>query len=305
MMASVVAGLLVAVPVVVFVAMLAVGQGVLGAPIFVVVFFLAIGGYVWFDLLRQSSGGDRLAEFGRANHLIIVRSVFVPHYAGSTFGAGRASVLRSVRTRDPHFLEVGDRLPATAPRARLMQPSGRAQVEPHQAEVFLRARLAGRVAKRTTSERDVVPPEVLGDLARFAGRYTVEVTGDELTVFGSRPLGPTTPGRVHEAFSLTAALANHVNQTLVTEPAADPRPSEDADQRAPRRGPLATILVTLALLILGPLLIAVVMANLGDRIDNRGAAIVIVGVLIAVLFAVIGGLLRWLNAPGRRGSGTT
>ena len=180
-MGGTVAVLMVLVPVVVLTALLATGNATDAGGIAVLLMVLAGGVYVVADVLGQAGSGSALAGFARANELVLLRASMATDYAAPPFARGTYAVQQGVRTRDPLFVEVGDRTAVTARRA------ARGEVRP---EVYLRVRLPGPLRGR----RGLVTAELDAALTRFAGPHVLDVTGDELTLLGSEPLGPT-PGR--------------------------------------------------------------------------------------------------------------
>jgi hypothetical protein len=273
--------LLLVVSMAVLVGLLATGNATDVGGLLVLVMCLGAGAYVLFDVLRQSGGAGTFGEFARANDLLMVRGSMVPHYGGSLFADGTHAVLHSVRTRDELFVEVGDRFPTTAPERR----------SPNQPRLFLRTRLPGRV---TGPASEAVSPALRDALRRFAGDYLLEGSGDELTVFGSRALEPGRPGRVQEAFVLVEELAAQVTATVDpgsgSRTPAGVRPEPLAGRR-PR--PLAVAGWTLALVVGGPVAIAIVMSTLDEHLrGNEGAARVVVSLIILVVLAAVGRLLK-------------
>ena len=232
---------------------------------------MCVGGgvYALFDVLRQSGGGGALDAFARANDLVLIRGSLVPHYDGSLFADESHAVDQSVRTKDELFVEVGDRFSTTAPAG---------SVQPNRPQLFLRARLAGPT---TRDPRELVTPALHEALSRFAGAYTLEVSGDELTVFGTDGLEVERRGRVQEAFALIDELAARLNDAIVPTQqhgAVEAAPASAlsgftvpvATRPAPRQGsprrPGTIVVWTLALVIGVAVVIAIIMSILDDHL---------------------------------------
>lgn len=276
--------LLVVVPLVVLVGLLATGNATDVGGLVLLAMCFAGGVYVLVDVLRKGADADALSRFAAANDLTLVRGSVAPHYAGSLFADESHAVHQSVRTRDDAFVEVGERFPTTAPRG---------SREPNRPELFLRARLAGP-ATRDPSE--LVTPELHEALSRFAGPYAIEVSGDELTLFGSRELDVVRPGRVEEAFALADELVSRASTGLVPTP-THPEPPRG---RTPR--PLRVVGWILALMVGGPLVIAILMSILDDHLRGAGsAARLVVSLVVLATMAVVGRLVRAAVTP-RRGA---
>ncbi|GGF45986.1 hypothetical protein GCM10011519_19820 [Marmoricola endophyticus] len=252
-------------------------------------FFVVVGCWGLTSIWRTVGEAGSLTRFARENHLLTVAGTLAPDYAGSLFATRVAAVDRSVRTRGRDFVEVGDRFPV-AGRLRLdaltTAPGALAE-----RELFLRARLAGGAAgDRALGAR--VPADLAQRLRRFAGeRYRVELAADELTVFGSEPLGIDHPVRMREAFDLIDALAaaNSAEQasTLDTTPTSTPR----------GRGPLRVVLGVVAMLVVVPIGFAVVMSAADALLGHGSLAGALVLALVAVIAIVVGLVVRHLLTP--------
>jgi hypothetical protein len=263
-----------------------------GGGMAVCLMFLVGGLYCWVDIWAKAGGDSSLAAFAARNDLDLV-GTSAADYAGSDFRYGTHAVHQSVRTREERFVEVGDRFPVE---------NVRHSHEERRPELFLRARLSGPVPAGTSGAR-LVDDDLDGVLARLAGSYRVEVTGDELTVLGERPLAPSQPERVREAFEVVDELAARAEERVVSRSTPSATPSGiPVPAAAPRRrgrgrpfGPVRTVLATLGLLVGAALGIAIVMSILDDSLrGDRSAAQVVVSLLIVVMFAVVGGFIRWL-----------
>lgn len=281
--------LLLLVPLVALVIMAAVGNrdGVAYALVGLVA---ACGVYATYDGWRQSAQAAGLAEFARVNGLRYVRSSMASQYAGSLFAQERVAVSEAVRTSDRHFIEIGDMWEVTAPGPRRVR----------QPLVYLRIRLRGPIDLRTG-----LPSVLDARLQEFAGDHVVEFARGELTVFGSRPLQANRTGRVREAFALAeeiAALASTQDVPFAVALATPHKAEFDPGTSTRRFGPLKVVLITLALLIFGPLVIALILSSLEDELrGNRGAAQLVVGVVVAGALLFIGWLVRFMtrrNTPG-------
>lgn len=278
-----------------------------------------IGGFGWFCIgflfpcgvwvmvsgLLQAGKGGSVAAFAQANDLELTRSTMATTYAGSLFADGSHLVRQSVRTPGETFVEVGDRWPATPPKVGMSGITGTVQAEPHTAQLFMRVRLNERVRPGTRAS-EIVTPALDEELRRFAGDYTVEVAGQELTVFGSRELEATRPDRMEQAIGLAERLAAHHAGLVGSEGEATtsgiPIP-QLAEVRTPGgrpMGALKAIGLVLALVVVGALVIAVVMSVLDDGLrGQKGLAEVVVLIVIAVLLAAVAGLVRLITTPRR------
>lgn len=287
-MGAVLGLLLVAVPLVVAVGLL-LTSNVEDRGGWVVLAMVFVGGVcVVVDLWLKTGKADAFAAFAAVNGLSLTRGRLVPDYAGRAFASESALVVQSVRTAEPAFLEVGDRMPSTTPRSRWHQ------VGP---QLFLRVRLAGPAAGPPTE----LPPVLHDRIERFTEGYSLEVLGDELTLFGERALGVPEADRLVEALDLAGELRRWADQTLVVEPAppTDPGGSAASPGRGSRmRGPWQAVLWILGLLIVFPLLVAVVMSVADDRLrGNLGGARLVVALLVLVAFGLVGWTARRLTRP--------
>lgn len=292
-MGGTVGALLVIVPAVVFVGLIASGNASDVGGLTVLGMLFGGGIYVLTDVLRRSGGAVAFGGFARANDLTLVRGSTVPHYAGSLFADQSHAVYQSVRTRDDAFIEVGERIPTSVPRGAR---------RPNRPALFLRARLAGR-ANRAPHLGEIVPPELHDALGRFAGAYAIEVSGDELTLFGSQELGAERRGRVQEAFAITDELVTRANAALVppSRPGGSaagagptrsgipiPAPTRLPAPKGSPQGPLSIIGWALALLIGGPLAIAIVMSILDDQLrEEHVAARLVVSLIVIAAGALV------------------
>lgn len=281
-----VAILLLIVPVVVLIGLLATGNATDIGGLVVLAMCFAGGVYAVFDVLRKGGRVDAFDGFARANDLTLVRGSTAPHYAGSLFADESYAVYQSVRTRDDAFVEVGERFPTST-------PAGASQ--PNRPELFLRARLAGP-ATHDPAERELVTPELHEALSRFAGPYAIEVSGDELTLFGSRELDVVRPGRVEEAFALIDELVTRADAALV------PTRTRPEPPRGRLPGPLTVVGWTLALVVVVPLVIAIVMSILDDHLRGAGsAARLVVSLIVLATLAVVARVVKAAVTP-RRGA---
>lgn len=309
--------LLVVVPLIVVVALFATGNATDVGGLAVLALLLAGGAWVVGSELHKAGADGAFGSFARVNHLTLVRATAAPEYAGSQFADGSHVVLQSVRTRRLPIVEVGDRFPVTSVGVAPSPIGGVTAARQNRPEVFLRAQLAGPAA-REPQDDELVTPELHERLTRFAGPYTIEVSGDELTFFGSRALDTAGPGRVEEAFDLADELADRANAALVPEahrtatlPFRYERPDDDRPApylpggRQPKRSgwrgrPAKVVALGLAFLVGGTLVIAVGMSVLDDVLGgNRLAVTVVVAVIVVVVFAVAARIARTLTARRR------
>lgn len=260
-----------------------------------------LAGALWLglDLWVSTGATGAFARFARVNGLVHLAGITVPHYASRVFAGGSHLVAAAVRTRDATFLEVGDRFPTTVPfrgDATYAEPA-----------LYLRARLSGRAGTAPYGV-PLVTPELEEELTALAGEHTVEVTGDELTVLGSSPLGPTGPGRVERAFDLVDALAARADQLLVRladegptasgVPIPELAPPEVVEGRP--ASALTVVVLTLALVTVLPLGLALVMSQVGGSLrGHEGAATLAVGAFVALCFALVALLIRTVSRPRR------
>ncbi|WP_139979777.1 hypothetical protein [Nocardioides litoris] len=298
---AVVGLLLLLVPLAVLVGLLATGNTSDGGALVLLAMLVAAGAYVVGQLGRTAGASGGFAAFARCNGLELVTGVAAPSYAGSDFAAGTHVVRQAVRTRGPSYVEVGERFRVTTPGSR---PDGR------RPEVYLRVLL-----HRPWPPVEALPAALRDRAQALSGTGTepvrVEVAGAELTVLGSRPLEVRDPARVAEAFALADALVAWVApSTTTTTPAAPealppngptgPTGRTRADL-APRRGrgPVATALAAVALLVVGPVAIAVFFSAVDDDLGNEQSARFVVGLVVLGALAVVGAVVRWL-VQGRR-----
>lgn len=299
--------LLVIVPVTVLVGLVATGNATDVGGLVVLAMCFGGGVYALVDVLRKAGSADAFAAFARANDLTLVRGSTAPDYAGSLFADESHAVYQSVRTRDDAFVEVGERFPTTAPRS---------SRQPNRPELFLRARLAGR-ATHDPHEGELVTPELDDALSRFAGTYAIEVSDDELTLFGSRELDVVRRDRVEEAFALADELVARANATLVRSPrpgapagetqstlSGIPIPARTRPEppRGRLRRPLTIVGWTLALMVGGPIVIAIVMSVLDDHLRGADAAArLVVSLVVLAAMAVVARVLKAALTPRRGG----
>lgn len=295
--------LLIVLPPVILAALLATVENVDSGGVWVLGFVFACGLGVGADLVRQAGGVHALARFASANDLQALPGSVALHYTGSLFADGSYRVQQGVRTREDHFVEVGDRFPTKVGGAR----------GPHVPELYLRARLSGP-ATRSPDGEDLVTPLLHDQLTRFAGAYTVEVSGGELTIFGTRGLETSTPGRLREAFALLVELAERAETVLMAAPLPDraaapgptpsgvPIPAFERLEPEPTQ-PRSAVAIggyTLVLLLLGSIAIAIVMSVLDDNLrGNALAARVVVPLVLVAIVAVVELIIRWLLNPRR------
>jgi hypothetical protein len=268
-----------------------------GAKLLVVCFLVAAGLAVLASALRDGGRRSVLARFAQDNDLHLIGSVAAPDYGGSLFADGSHVVHQSVRTRLRPLREVGDRYRYRA-GGRYNPTTGGVQVAPPRTpQLFLRGQLSARVAVSGTVTPDGGLPF---RIAALAGDHVVEVAGDEVTLFGSRPLAPHEPGRLQQAFALLdelVAWADAAHASTVTPSyGMDATP---ADEPLPRRGwrPATTVAATLLLIVLAPL----GFVALGSILDSlSGSTAAANGALV-----VFAGLVSWLVVILlRRASGT-
>lgn len=269
----------------------------------VVVMLLIAGGCVLRDVMRRGRGAGPLERFATVNQLAWIPTGLRRSYAGSEFAAGTHAVLHGVRTRDARWLEVGDRQRVTSPLRRYRRMP----------QLYLRMRLSG--PPDLEPDEPVITPVLDRELRELAGAYRVELSGEELTVFGSRPLEPTREGRVGVALALCGALARRADELLVggqapsrpsleaagaspgTSPGTDPASTRPDTSTTRSSGAGRVLLVALALLVLGPLAIAIPLSIIDDWGLPALALRVIVIILILGALWGIGLVVRWLLTP--------
>lgn len=304
--------LLVLVPLVVSVALVATGNLSDPGAAACLVMLVAGGIYTCWSVQRESAKAGAFGLFATVNGLTWVHGTTATQYAGSEFADGSHIVNQSVRTPDTDFLEVGDRFTVTRPGlprgAVGAGLGGRAGVpltgtaSPYRSpQVFLRARLAGG-ATGAPGDGVLVTPELRAAIEDFAGDHVVELTASELTVLGSRPLGVDDPVRVRRAFELVEELA----AMNARSPRASGATQAATEDRAAARHPFRVVLAVLALMVVGPVVIALVMSSLEDVIPMRGnralAGVVVLGI-VAVVLVVVMWVMRRLVSPRRAFSG--
>ena len=176
----------------------------------------------------------------------------------------------------------------------------RVSAEARTPQLFVRARLDGRLRAGTTVQ-DLVDAGLDADLTELAGRCAIELSGREVTVFGSRRLDPERPGRMREAFGLADRLAEAMEvrratartegPTLSGVPVPEPGSREDPEGQ--KLSPAAVLILTVTLLIAIPLLIAVVGSSLEDGLrGRREAAGLVVTLMIGAVAALVAGFVR-------------
>lgn len=296
---------------------------------------LGSGIYVMLQVLHRARTGSRLSEVARVNDLEATTSLGARHYAGELFRRGERIVRFSLRTRHAPILEVGDSWPMERIRVRFSATTHVASVRnAPEAKVFLRAVLSGAVREQWEGELlrtgwdhagpspsgpELLTPALRGALQEFTGGFTLEITGDELTVMGDRPLEPTRPERLRRGFALIGALAARA-ESLLVDPAAPLDPTAPLDPSAPRPGrppstgggaaggrqgrhPLVVVGAVLAMMIIIPLGIAVVMSSLEGLLrGNEGGAEVVVSLLLVVVTALVSAVMRWVTRRRRTGT---
>lgn len=280
-----------------------------------------LGGFGWFCIgflfpcgvwvlgsgLYQAGKGGAVAAFAQANDLKLVSSTTAPDYAGSHFANGSHVVRQSVRTRGKTFVEVGDRWPVTAPKVAVNTVTDTVQAQARTPELFLRVRLNGRL-KPGASAAEVITSDRDDELRRLTGNYTVEVSGRELTIFGTLGLEPTEPDRMRQALELAERLAAAANAELVGDEAAEPTTSgvpipeitAPPASRGRLMGAVKVVGITIAFIVIVPLVIAAVMSVADDHLRGRGGlAQIVVVLLLAVVMAVVVGVVRLITTPQR------
>jgi len=298
--------LLVIVPLVVLIGLLATGNATDVVGLVVLAMCFGGGVYTLIDVLRKGGRANAFGAFARANDLTLVRGSTAAHYAGSLFADESHAVRESARTREDAFVEVGERFPTTAPRS---------SRQPNRPELFLRARLAGRATHDPPEREQLVTPELHDALSRFAGPYAIEVSEDEITLFGSHELDVVRPGRVQEAFALADELVTRANATLVRSPppsayAVEVRPTQSGSSIRARtraelpqsrlRGPLTIIGWLLALMIGGPIVIAIIVSVLDGRLPRMdSAAPLVVSLIVIATLAVVARVVKSALTPRR------
>ncbi|MFC0674986.1 hypothetical protein [Brachybacterium hainanense] len=261
---------------------------------------LLMGLALLVSVVRRTGSTGGLAVFAQVNDLDFQQSVQARDYASARFRSGSWIVQQSVRTREERFVEIGDAWP--------MSPDMPVRAQ-RRSELFVRIRLSRPVREeaRADPRTGFVTPEVDEALRGFAGAYVLEAEGAELTLWGRRPLDPSRPERVEEAFFLADALAARAEELLVDRSAPPATPwgtslLNEADARSPRRGAsaLRVVAVVLGLLILLPVGIALVMSVLDDHLrGNATAARIVVAVIVLIVGQIVVRAIRRLTARRR------
>lgn len=356
LMGTTVVVLLVLVPAVALVAILASGAPRDGGMLAFLGMLLAGGIYGLVDVWRKTTTSGGVEAFAEANRLDVIRSLEARDYGAHRFRTGSRIVQESMRTRQARFIEIGDAWPMTPVRLGISASAGVSARDHRSPEVFLRARLSGPVraplvhdgregpdgspgqdgvlptasqeapfadppgdaapARPDGADRPFITPAMDRDLRAFAGPYTLEITGQELVLCGSRPLDASRAGRVREAVILVDALASRSEALLLDGEPGAPRTAATwssaigqhgaAPPMGRRRHPLVVVLMVLAMLIVIPLGLAVVMSSIDHLLLGREVlAKVAVGILVVAILGIVLGVARWFTAarparPDRR-----
>ncbi|RLV48314.1 hypothetical protein D9V37_19950 [Nocardioides mangrovicus] len=255
-------------------------------------FFVVTGCWGLASIWSTVGETGSLARFAHVNGLLSITGTLAPDYAGSLFAHRSAAVDRSVRTRGRDFVEVGDRFPVASGHdlAATWSPGPAALLR---RELFLRARLTGGAAGDPVLGARI-PADLEPRLERFAGEpCSVELTADELTVFGSEPLGIDDPDRMREAFDLVDALA-------AANSAREPAGLDTTVSSIPRgRGPWWVVLGVLAMLVVVPIGFALVMSAVDHLLGHGSLAGLLVIPAVLVVAIVVRLTIRHLLTPPR------
>lgn len=261
-------------------------------------FAVPCGVGVMASALLQAGKGGAIAAFARANDLQLTEATMARSYAGSCFADGSHLVRQSVRTRGEAFIEVGDRWPVTAAKGAISSAIDTGQAVPHQAMLFLRIRRAGVPSRRRSGE--LITSAIDDELRRLAGSYSVEISRRELTVFGSLPLKATKDGRMERAIALADTLAEAFGAVEGVRVVSSEAPvPEERDGRP--MGAVKVVGVSMALFVIGPIVIALPMSLLDGALRGRTAlaTVAVVG-LVAVVTLVVTAVVRRITTPRRR-----
>lgn len=259
----------------------------------------------WGTELGKAGHDGRLAAFARANRLELTSGESAEHYLGSLFADGSHIVRVSVRTQGESFVEIGERWPVTAPRTFGVSVTNQVSAQVRTPELFLRARLRAPLPTGVTADQ-LVSSELDADLTEFAGRCTVELSGREMTVLGSRELDPTKPERMREAFGLIGRLVDAAEAARIDGGSGRPAPSGVAERKPPEeprgrklRAP-AVIGLTVALIIVVPVFLALVMSVIDDELrGHRGVATIVVGLIVMLAATVVAWFVRLVSRRRR------
>ena len=276
-------------------------------------FFLSLlvvcGIWVILDGLRKAGTGARLETFARANDLELTRSLAAREYAGSRFRSGERIVLHSLRTRTAPALEVGDTWPLQRVRVRVSSRGAVSAANPPAAEGFLRVVVHDPHGQRP--EEFPMTAQLDAAIGGLLGPYRLEVGDGEVTVMGSVPLEPSRSESVTAAFEIAAALARQAGAVPVTGTGDPAAPAHATPRRAANRStrhPLTIIAAVLAMMVVVPVAFAIAMSILDDFLPRdewmAGAVLLtVLSVLLIGITAVVGAVIRWATAVGRRRRG--
>ncbi|EWS80214.1 hypothetical protein BF93_04870 [Brachybacterium phenoliresistens] len=324
LMGTTVVVLLVLVPAIVLVVVLASGAPLDGGML-AFLGILLLGGILGLvDVRRRTATSGGVEAFAEANGLDLIRESPARDYGAHRFRTGSRIVRESVRTREARLREIGDAWPMTLPEVGISAATGVRVGGPRTAEVFLRARLSapvraplvhdGREAVTSDGQEDradgstpFVSPEMDRDLRAFAGPYTLEISGQEVVLCGSRPLDASRAERVQEAAVLVEALASRTEALLVDDAAGGPHapvpwaaatgPHHPAPPRRGARRPVVVLLGVLALLVVVPVALAVVMSSIDHVLLGREVlAKAVVGVAVVLILGIVAAVARWMTA---------
>lgn len=274
-------------------------------------FFAAAGACAVAGGVGRARDGASLEAFATANGLTSLHGSPADDYAGLAFAGGALVVHVGVRTPGAAFCEVGDCHDVSRVRGD----------EDHRAPtLYLRVRTVGFL-RPDQDAATLLGDALLEDLTAAAGPTTVELAPREVTVIGSRPLGPPTPRRVREVLGLAERVAARAEAVARPPrrrrggrggpegdtPSGVPVPAPpSASVPGPRLRPVTIVLATVVVVLGLPLGLAVLMSALEPRtVTDPWVGAVVAVALIGGICVVVTALVRLaVTHRGREGRGS-
>jgi len=270
-------------------------------------FFAVAGACAVAGGLGRAADGASLEAFATANGLRSLHGSPADDYAGPAFAGGSHVVHVGVRTPGEAFCEVGECHDVS--RVRLH--------DDHRAPtLYLRVRTVGFLAAGQDAD-SLLGDELAAALTAAAGPAVVDLAPREVTVIGSRPLGPATPERVRELLELAERVAARAEAVARPPwrgrggrggperdtPSGVPVPAPRSEPAPGRRlRPVTVVLATVVVLLGLPLGLAVVMSALEPRMAaDPWVGVLAASLAIGTISVVVTGLVRL--AVTRRGRG--